>query len=392
MKFWTVVDHNSLFRNFLDHCAMLEIYNEQVRDLLSGNNPKGGLPVKQNPKLGLFYVQNLKKVAVGSYPEIERRIDEGTNNRTVAATQMNATSSRAHTVVTITFNQVKTVDGAVSKKESSMNLVDLAGSERADSTGATGDRLKEGANINKSLSSLGNVISALADLSTNPKKKIVVPYRDSTLTKLLMNALGGNSKTIMIAALSPADINYDETLGTLRYADRAKKIKNKATVNENPMDKLLRELREENEKLKKQLAGGGIDESQLAGLTEAEKEKERERIREEMRDQLAANAENFGMMDFDGARAAAQTEDKVLQDLNTHKVLTVPHLTNLNEDPQLSQVVKIVIDEGETTESLEKINESQSFVHLIGTSLCSYICFSNLLVSLAGKTDPLNQK
>ena len=118
-------------------------------------------------------------------------------------------------------------------------------------SGATGDRLKEGAAINKSLSALGNVISALADLSTGSKKKIVVPYRDSVLTKLLMNALGGNSKTIMIAAISPADINYDESLSTLRYADRAKKIKNKAVVNENPIDKLIRELKEENERLKK---------------------------------------------------------------------------------------------------------------------------------------------
>lgn len=129
---------------------------------------------------------------------------------------MNATSSRAHTVVTIVFDQIsKNATGQETKKSSNINLVDLAGSERADSTGATGDRLKEGANINKSLSALGNVISALADLSMG-KKKVMVPYRDSVLTKLLQNALGGNSKTIMIAALSPADINYDETLGTLR--------------------------------------------------------------------------------------------------------------------------------------------------------------------------------
>lgn len=154
---------------------------------------------------------------------------------------MNATSSRAHTVVTIEFVQKKMQDGKEMAKTSVMNLVDLAGSERADSTGATGDRLKEGANINKSLSgklhtyfsqffffkqnlALGNVIKALADLSTGSKKKIIVPYRDSVLTKLLMNALGGNSKTIMIAALSPADINYDETLGP---GSRLKKVKKK---------------------------------------------------------------------------------------------------------------------------------------------------------------------
>ena len=250
--------------------SMLEIYNEQVRDLLTKDNPKGGLQVKQNPKLGLFYVKDQKRVAVGSYDEINRRMEEGTKNRTVASTQMNATSSRAHTVIKITFNQITKIDGQERKKESEMNLVDLAGSERADSTGATGDRLKEGANINKSLSALGNVISALADLSMG-KKKVMVPYRDSVLTKLLRNALGGNSKTIMIAALSPADINYDETLSTLRYADRAKKIKNQATVNENPMDKLIRELREENEKLKK-LLGGELP-MNTAGMSEADKEK-----------------------------------------------------------------------------------------------------------------------
>ncbi len=171
---------------------------------------------------------------VGSYKEIEEKMDEGTHNRTVASTNMNATSSRAHTIVGITFIQkAKNESGKEMAKTALVNLVDLAGSERVDSTGATGDRLKEGAGINKSLSCLGNVIHALAEQSEG--KKARVPYRDSVLTKLLQNALGGNSKTIMvnsfeqsqrlsffltplqIAALSPADINYDETLSTLRY-------------------------------------------------------------------------------------------------------------------------------------------------------------------------------
>ena len=233
---------------------MLEIYNEQVRDLLSKASKKGGLQVRQHPSKG-FYVQDLQSVPVSSYVEIEKKMNEGTTNRTVASTNMNATSSRAHTVVTILFEQISNPNSPdESKKSSVINLVDLAGSERADATGATGDRLKEGANINKSLSTLGNVISALADKSSG-NKKIMVPYRDSVLTKLLQNALGGNSKTVMIAALSPADINYDETLSTLRYADRAKKIKNEATVNENPTDKLIRELKEENERLKKFMEG-----------------------------------------------------------------------------------------------------------------------------------------
>ena len=182
--------------------------------------------------------------------------DEGTANRTIAATNMNATSSRAHTIVTINLVQkYKNETGKEMSKSSLINLVDLAGSERADATGATGDRLKEGAAINLSLTSLGNVIAALADNSSG--KNVRVPYRDSQLTKLLMNALGGNSKTIMIAAISPADINYDESLSTLRYADRAKQIKTKATVNEDPTEKLIADLKAENAKLKKLLESGG---------------------------------------------------------------------------------------------------------------------------------------
>ncbi len=154
---------------------------------------------------------------VSDYTQIEKLTDEGTANRTIASTNMNATSSRAHTIVTVTLIQkYKNEAGKEFAKTSVINLVDLAGSERADATGATGDRLKEGAAINLSLTALGNVISALADAS-NGKADVRVPYRDSSLTKLLMNALGGNSKTIMIAAISPADINFDESVSTLRY-------------------------------------------------------------------------------------------------------------------------------------------------------------------------------
>jgi kinesin family protein 1 len=138
---------------------MLEIYNEQVNDLLNKQATKGGLQVRQHASQGYFYAEGLKRIPVGSYKEIESKIDQGTANRTVASTNMNATSSRAHTVVTITFDQIFNTGAGETKKSSVINLVDLAGSERADSTGATGDRLKEGANINKSLSALGNVIS-----------------------------------------------------------------------------------------------------------------------------------------------------------------------------------------------------------------------------------------
>ena len=179
---------------------------------------------------------------------------------------MNATSSRSHGVFTLILTQKRLdVDtGMEGEKVSRISLVDLAGSERANSTGATGQRLKEGANINKSLTTLGKVIAALAQAAGAPdttpnvkgkKKKAedFVPYRDSVLTWLLKDNLGGNSKTAMIAAISPAD--YEETLSTLRYADQAKKIKNKAIVNEDPNAKLIRELKEELDSLRTRVTG-----------------------------------------------------------------------------------------------------------------------------------------
>ncbi|XP_025115263.1 kinesin-like protein KIF28P isoform X3 [Pomacea canaliculata] len=352
--------------------SMLEIYNEQVRDLLSKDNPKGGLQVRQNPTLGMFYVENLKKVPVGSYAEIEKRMEQGTSNRTVASTNMNATSSRAHTVVTITFVQIiKNANGSETKKSSIMNLVDLAGSERADSTGATGDRLKEGANINRSLSALGNVISALAEMSQG-KKKIVVPYRDSVLTKLLQNALGGNSKTVMIAALSPADINYDETLSTLRYADRAKKIKNQAVINENPVDKLIRELREENERLKKKLSGE-LDVVVHAGLSPEEIAKMRRQMEEEIRAQLLANQAmlNENTQNWEEKLSAARTETDAIAQEETRDLsrrIKDPHLVNLNEDPLLSGVVFHFL-EGEKTTVGRKDASPQPDITLSGLSI-----------------------
>ncbi len=202
-----------------------------------------------------------------SYKEISDKMDEGYENRTIGSTVMNATSSRAHTIVTIEFNQIQNIGTTKSSKLSKINLVDLAGSERQKSTEATGDRLKEGCNINKSLLVLGNVINTLADKAMGKKKDVLPPYRDSALTRILQNALGGNSKTVMICALSPASINYEETLSTLRYADRAKKIQNKAVINESEHDKTVRLLKEENNELKKKIEefskkilGGGIKE------------------------------------------------------------------------------------------------------------------------------------
>ncbi|XP_070224742.1 kinesin-like protein KIF1A [Bos mutus] len=244
--------------------SYMEIYCERVRDLLNPKN-KGNLRVREHPLLGP-YVEDLSKLAVTSYNDIQDLMDSGNKARTVAATNMNETSSRSHAVFNIIFTQKRhdAETNITTEKVSKVSLVDLAGSERADSTGAKGTRLKEGANINKSLTTLGKVISALAEMDSGPnknkkkKKTDFIPYRDSVLTWLLRENLGGNSRTAMVAALSPADINYDETLSTLRYADRAKQIRCNAVINEDPNNKLIRELKDEVTRLRDLLYAQGL--------------------------------------------------------------------------------------------------------------------------------------
>ncbi|XP_070840390.1 kinesin-like protein KIF16B [Chaetodon trifascialis] len=248
--------------SFRTEVSYLEIYNERVRDLLRRKSTQTyNLRVREHPKDGP-YVEDLSKHLVQNYSDVEELMEAGNINRTTASTGMNDVSSRSHAIFTINFTQAKFDAEMPSETVSKIHLVDLAGSERADATGATGVRLKEGGNINKSLVTLGNVISSLADMSqdgvnTNLKKKSVfVPYRDSVLTWLLKDSLGGNSKTIMIATISPADVNYGETLSTLRYANRAKNIINKPTINEDSNVRLIRELRAEIARLKALLVQG----------------------------------------------------------------------------------------------------------------------------------------
>jgi kinesin family protein 1/kinesin family protein 13 len=233
--------------------SMLEIYNEKLRDLLdAGGGPPGGLKMKQNKTVG-FYVEGLSRTVVDSEDHVMSLMNLGATSRTIRATDMNAQSSRAHTLFVINVEQNRTVKTGgkvgVVKKTSALNLVDLAGSERAQKTGATGDALKEGSNINLSLLYLGQVISMLS----NPKAGQVVPFRQSKLTSLLKESLGGNSKTAMIAAISPAEDNFDETLSTLQFATRAKSCKTSAKVNLDEGSKLLNDLRLENEKLKMEM-------------------------------------------------------------------------------------------------------------------------------------------
>ena len=175
----------------------------------------------------------------------------GTKNRKTASTNMNSDSSRSHSLFTIYIETAENdKEGEQRIKAGKLNLVDLAGSERSSKTGAVGQTLKEGIKINLSLTALGNVISALIDGKTHH-----IPYRDSKLTRLLQDSLGGNTKTVMIAACSPADYNYEETLSTLRYAARAKAIKNKPKVNEDPKDALLKSYEDEIKMLKQMLEG-----------------------------------------------------------------------------------------------------------------------------------------
>ncbi|XP_028438746.1 kinesin-like protein KIF1B isoform X1 [Perca flavescens] len=380
--------------------SYMEIYCERVRDLLNPKN-KGNLRVREHPLLGP-YVEDLSKLAVTSYTDIADLMDAGNKARTVAATNMNETSSRSHAVFTIVFTQKKhdSETDLSTEKVSKISLVDLAGSERADSTGAKGTRLKEGANINKSLTTLGKVISALAEVSKKKKKTDFIPYRDSVLTWLLRENLGGNSRTAMVAALSPADINYDETLSTLRYADRAKNIKCNAVINEDPNNKLVRDLKDEVARLKELLHAQGLGDildidpmgddcpgsgikSPIGSLTASpssgllcsqgglqsvtsiqerimstpggeeaiERLKESEKIIAELNETWEEKLRKTEAIRMEREALLAEMGVAIREDGGTLGVFSpkkTPHLVNLNEDPLMSECLLYYIKDGIT--------------------------------------------
>uniref|UniRef100_A0A0B7ATH0 Kinesin-like protein n=1 Tax=Arion vulgaris TaxID=1028688 RepID=A0A0B7ATH0_9EUPU len=252
-SFEQIFQHISQSENqqYLVRASYLEIYQEEIRDLLSKDQTKR-LELKERTDTGV-YVKDLSSFVTKSVKEIEHVMNVGNSNRSVGATNMNEHSSRSHAIfiVTIECSEIGT-DGENHIRVGKLNMVDLAGSERQSKTGSTGERLKEATKINLSLSTLGNVISALVD-----GKSTHIPYRDSKLTRLLQDSLGGNARTVMVANIGPASYNYEETLTTLRYANRAKNIKNKPIINEDPKDALLREFQEEIMRLKAQLEGKG---------------------------------------------------------------------------------------------------------------------------------------
>ncbi len=318
---------------FLVTVSYFELYNEVIFDLLDpsprSKRPKGGLEIKEHPALGV-YIKGIQEVVVENAKKLQSIVDKGMSSRTVASTAMNADSSRSHSVFVIKIHQKDDTD-ELKNIFAKINLVDLAGSERVKSTGAQGATLKEGANINKSLSALGNVINALVEQAKAKEgsRKVFVPYRNSKLTRVLQESLGGNSVTAMLAALSPAACNFEETLSTLKYANRAKAIKVKAVKNEEASQ--ISKLNDEIRQLKEQLAagaaraaeenqafGGGKGEDGKAEVEERHKRQLRE-LEDAMRNDWKAKARESEKYEHERQRLATEqknTAKKLLEERN----------------------------------------------------------------------------
>jgi kinesin family protein 15 len=207
-------------------CSYYELYNEQIIDLLDVRKEKKNLNIRQDVKRGVFVENLTEETAMGAEKLLEC-LATGQKNRHIGETQMNRESSRSHSIFTLSLAIKSEVEGRKVLKTPKLHFVDLAGSERQKMTMATGDRLKEAGNINKSLTTLGMVINALA----SEKPKVHIPYRDSKLTCLLRDSLGGNAKTFIVATISTSILCFQETLSTLNFANRAKMVKVKALVN-----------------------------------------------------------------------------------------------------------------------------------------------------------------
>ncbi|NXL23276.1 KIF14 protein, partial [Setophaga kirtlandii] len=335
--------------------SFFEVYNEKIHDLLvfkaENGQKKQQLRVREHPVLGP-YVEGLTVNVVRSYSDIQSWLELGNKQRATAATVMNDKSSRSHSVFTLVLTQTKVEfvneEQCDHRLTSHINLIDLAGSECCTKAQTTGERLKEGVSINKSLLTLGRVISALSKQSQNGKKTFI-PYRESVLTWLLKESLGGNSQTTMIATVSPAASSTEETLSTLRYAKQACSIINIAKVNEDVNVKLIRELKAEIEKLRA---------AQKSALN-TDREKYRRYLQEitSLRVELHQQERNMAEMQRAWKEKLEQAEKRKLEDIKELQKAGIafkmdnhlPNLVNLNEDPQLSEVLLYMIKEGETT-------------------------------------------
>ncbi|NXK61608.1 KIF14 protein, partial [Sylvietta virens] len=335
--------------------SFFEVYNEKIHDLLvfkAENGQKKQLRVREHPVLGP-YVEGLTVVWFHVLTcLLQSWLELGNKQRATAATVMNDKSSRSHSVFTLIMTQTKVEfvneEQCDRRLTSHINLIDLAGSECCTKAQTTGERLKEGVSINKSLLTLGRVISALSKQSQNGKKTFI-PYRESVLTWLLKESLGGNSQTTMVATVSPAASSTEETLSTLRYAKQACSIINIAKVNEDVNVKLIRELKAEIEKLKA---------AQKSALN-TDREKYRRYLQEitSLRVELHQQERNMAEMQRAWKEKLEQAEKRKLEDIKELQKAGIafkmdnhlPNLVNLNEDPQLSEVLLYMIKEGETT-------------------------------------------
>ncbi|XP_041865934.1 uncharacterized protein kif16bb isoform X2 [Melanotaenia boesemani] len=346
--------------SFRTEASYLEIYNERVQDLLkrSPSTDNAGLKVREHPKDGP-YVENLSKHVVHNHSDMEDLICRGDANRTKASTGMNDFSSRSHAIFTIKFTQKCFNMEFPHETLSKIHLVDLAGSERANATHTTGIRLKEGANINKSLVTLGSVISALANPSMGGQsaKKIFIPYRDSVLTWLLKDSLGGNSLTTMIATISPADVNYGETLSTLRYANRAKNIMNTPTVNEDGSVKVIRELQAEVNRLRTLLAEASqVFHGELSTSVKVEA-----KLCQNETEAVALNGQWSSRCEKDNF---LQEETVALRKEGSGVVLDcqLPHLIGIDEDLLSTGIILYYLKEGRTLIGSDEASCSQDIV------------------------------
>eukprot|EP00062_Callorhinchus_milii_P003480 gi/632940791/ref/XP_007885506.1/ PREDICTED: kinesin-like protein KIF14 isoform X2 [Callorhinchus milii] len=359
--------------------SYFEVYNERIHDLLTATSGKAqvkqSLRIREHPVYGP-YVADLSSYVVSSYFDIQGWLELGNKQRATAATGMNEKSSRSHSVFTLVMTQTKTEFVEEEEHEHSVtsrvNLVDLAGSERCFTAQTSGERLKEGVSINKSLFTLGKVICALSEQSQS-KKKIFVPYRESVLTWLLKDSIGGNSKTAMIATVSPSASNVEETLSTLRYAKRARQIINIAKVNEDSNAKLIRDLKAEIENLRAaQMSSQGI---QSEKYKVSQKEIGALKLKLSQQEREMAEVQRRWREKLDQAEKRKLEEARELQKAGiTFKVdNSLPNLVNLNEDPQISEMLLYMIKEGRTRVGKHKPNSTHD-IQLSGALIADDHC------------------